>query len=100
MPCELCPVPTSITHQPWQDGGTDSESRPGGGSPGPRSLEIVFVNLLLAPLRPLADVLDLTAEALAAVGTVSVAALGLVLAEETERAEHGHLRVVSGSSTR
>lgn len=36
--------------------------------------------MLLAPLRPLADVLDLTAEAAAAVGTVSVTALGLVLA--------------------
>jgi hypothetical protein len=37
------------------------------------------VNVLLAPLRPLADVLDLTAEAVAAVGTVSVTALGLAL---------------------
>jgi hypothetical protein len=57
------------------------------------------VNLLLAPLRPLADVLDLTAEALAAVGSVSVTALGLALARESERAERGRLRVVSGSSS-
>jgi len=40
--------------------------------------------MLLAPLRPLADVLDLTAEAVAAVGTVSVAALGVVLARTSE----------------
>ena len=54
------------------------------------------MNLLLAPLRPLADVLVLTAEAVSAVGTVSVAALGLVLARESERAERVQLRVVPG----
>ena len=43
-----------------------------------------LVNMLLAPLRPLADVLDLTAEAVAAVGTVSVTALGLALARRVE----------------
>lgn len=37
------------------------------------------MNLLLAPLRPLADVLDLTAEAVAALGTVSVSALRVTL---------------------
>lgn len=58
------------------------------------------MNLLLAPLRPLADVLDLTAEALAAVGTVSVTALGLVLAREAETVERGHLRVVPSSPSR
>jgi hypothetical protein len=42
---------------------------------------------LLAPLRPLADVLDLTAEAVAAVGTVSVTALGLALARWDEPSE-------------
>ncbi|MEJ2888330.1 hypothetical protein [Actinomycetospora aeridis] len=55
------------------------------------------MNVLLAPLRPLADVLDLTAEAVAAVGTVSVAALGLVLARvemPEERGHVSHLRVV------
>ena len=45
------------------------------------------MNVLLAPLRPLADVLDLTAEAVAAVGTVSVATLGLVLARRVEGPE-------------
>jgi hypothetical protein len=45
------------------------------------------VNVLLAPLRPLADVLDLTAEAVAAVGTVSVTALGLALARWDEPSE-------------
>jgi hypothetical protein len=45
------------------------------------------VNVLLAPLRPLADVLDLTAEAVAAVGTVSVTALGLALARRVESSE-------------
>jgi hypothetical protein len=43
--------------------------------------------MLLAPLRPLADVLDLTAEAVAAVGTVSVAALGVVLARTSESSD-------------
>jgi hypothetical protein len=53
------------------------------------------VNVLLAPLRPLADVLDLTAEAVAAVGTVSVTALGFVLARTAEAgAQRQHLRVV------
>ncbi|MHC1562110.1 hypothetical protein ACR9E3_24370 [Actinomycetospora sp. C-140] len=45
------------------------------------------MNVLLAPLRPLADVLDLTAEAVAAVGTVSVTALGLALARHAESSE-------------
>ena len=58
------------------------------------------MNVLLAPLRPLADVLDLTAEAVAAVGTVSVAALGLVLARTADVGEQRpHLRVV-GSTPR
>lgn len=53
------------------------------------------MNVLLAPLRPLADVLDLTAEAVAAVGTVSVTALGLVLARSVETGEQpSPLRVV------
>lgn len=51
------------------------------------------MNVLLAPLRPLADVLDLTAEAMAAVGTVSVAALGLALARVGGPEERHHLRV-------
>ncbi|GAA4940573.1 hypothetical protein [Actinomycetospora succinea] len=54
------------------------------------------MNVLLAPLRPLADVLDLTAEAMAAVGTVSVAALGLVLARVEPPEERRSLRVVAG----
>lgn len=54
------------------------------------------MNVLLAPLRPLADVLDLTAEAVAAVGTVSVTALGLALARHTGSSErHPNLRVVA-----
>ncbi|MEJ2862954.1 hypothetical protein [Actinomycetospora flava] len=52
--------------------------------------------MLLAPLRPLADVLDLTAEAMAAVGTVSVAALGLVLARVEVPEERRRLSVVGG----
>lgn len=52
------------------------------------------MNVLLAPLRPLADVLDLTAEAMAAVGTVSVTALGLVLARVESSEGRDHLRVV------
>jgi hypothetical protein len=53
------------------------------------------VNVLLAPLRPLADVLDLTAEAVAAVGTVSVTALGLLLTRQVETVEQpSQLRVV------
>lgn len=52
--------------------------------------------MLLAPLRPLADVLDLTAEAMAAVGTVSVAALGLVLARVEVPEERRGLTVVGG----
>jgi hypothetical protein len=51
------------------------------------------VNVLLAPLRPLADVLDLTAEAVAAVGTVSVTALGLVLTRQLDASEE-RLQVV------
>jgi hypothetical protein len=59
------------------------------------------VNVLLAPLRPLADVLDLTAEAVAAVGTVSVTALGLLLARTVEVGEQRpHLRVVGGTPSR
>ena len=52
------------------------------------------MNVLLAPLRPLADVLDLTAEAVAAVGTVSVTALGLVLARVESPGERRHPRVI------
>jgi hypothetical protein len=56
------------------------------------------VNVLLAPLRPLADVLDLTAEAVAAVGTVSVTALGLVLTRTVEVGEQWpRLRLVGGT---
>lgn len=56
------------------------------------------MNVLLAPLRPLADVLDLTAEAVAAVGTVSVTALGLVLARTVEVGERRpDLRVVGST---
>ncbi|GAA4796056.1 hypothetical protein GCM10023200_35170 [Actinomycetospora chlora] len=51
------------------------------------------MNVLLAPLRPLADVLDLTAEAVAAVGTVSVTALGLVLTRQLDASEE-RLQVV------
>jgi hypothetical protein len=49
------------------------------------------VNAFLAPLRPLADVLDLTAEAVAAVGTVSVAAFSLVLARVGETRDEPRL---------
>ncbi|WP_433783814.1 hypothetical protein ACQPX6_27080 [Actinomycetospora sp. CA-101289] len=56
------------------------------------------MNVLLAPLRPLADVLDLTAEAVAAVGTVSVTALGLVLTRTVDVGERrAHLRVVGST---
>jgi hypothetical protein len=51
------------------------------------------VTLLTAPLRPLADVLDLTAEAVVALGTVSLGALSLVLASE-DRAEYPPLHAV------
>jgi hypothetical protein len=51
------------------------------------------VTLLTAPLRPLADVLDLTAEAVVALGTVSLGALSLVLATE-DRAEYPPLHSV------
>ena len=55
------------------------------------------VNLLLAPLRPLADVLDLTAEAVAALGTVSVAALSLTLQRpDDDGSRRPQLRVVEG----
>ena len=55
------------------------------------------VNLLLAPLRPLADVLDLTAEAVAAIGTVSVTALSLTLDRRgDDGARRPQLRVVDG----
>lgn len=48
------------------------------------------MNVFLAPLRPLADVLDLTAEAVAAVGTVSVTALSVVLSRIGESADDSH----------
>jgi hypothetical protein len=51
------------------------------------------VTLLTAPLRPLADVLDLTAEAVIALGTVSLGALSLMLASE-DRAEYPPLHSV------
>lgn len=51
--------------------------------------------MLLAPLRPLADVLDLIAEAVAAVGTVSVAALGVVLARTVESTDPPRLQLVA-----
>src|ERR1700759_4554761 len=51
------------------------------------------LTLLTAPLRPLADVLDLTAEAVVALGTVSLGALSLVLASD-DRAEYPPLRSV------
>ena len=51
------------------------------------------MTLLTAPLRPLADVLDLTAEAVIALGTVSLGALSLVLATD-ERAEYPPLHSV------
>ena len=54
------------------------------------------MNLLLAPLRPLADVLDLTAEAFAALGTVSVTALSLTLDRSSDEAPHPHLTLVEG----
>jgi hypothetical protein len=57
------------------------------------------VNALLAPLRPLADVLDLTAEAVAAVGTVSVAAVSLVLARVGETHDEPRLRLVRPNSS-
>ena len=54
------------------------------------------MNVLLAPLRPLADVLDLTAEAVAAIGTVSITMLGLALARRTESVEQRRrLRLVT-----
>ncbi|WP_274194424.1 hypothetical protein [Actinomycetospora callitridis] len=53
--------------------------------------------MLLAPLRPLADVLDLTAEAVAAVGTVSVAALGVVLARTSDSSDASRLQLVGRS---
>jgi hypothetical protein len=49
--------------------------------------------VLTAPLRPLADVLDLTAEAVIALGTVSLGALSLVLASD-ERTEYPPLHSV------
>ncbi|MDD7918014.1 hypothetical protein PH191_09965 [Actinomycetospora callitridis] len=55
------------------------------------------MNMLLAPLRPLADVLDLTAEAVAAVGTVSVAALGVVLARTSDSSDASRLQLVGRS---
>lgn len=54
------------------------------------------MNLLLAPLRPLADVLDLTAEAVAALGTVSVAALSLTLERRADEPSRPQLTLVEG----
>jgi hypothetical protein len=51
------------------------------------------VTLLTASLRPLADVLDLTAEAVVALGTVSLGALSLMLASE-DRSEYPPLHSV------
>ena len=51
------------------------------------------VNLLTAPLRPLADVLDLTAEAVAALGTLSVAALTVAL-DRVDHTDYPRLTVV------
>ncbi|MDL5155383.1 hypothetical protein [Actinomycetospora termitidis] len=42
------------------------------------------MTLLTAPLRPLADVLDLTSEAVVALGTLSVGALSLLLAADED----------------
>lgn len=42
------------------------------------------MTLLTAPLRPLADVLDLTSEAVVALGTLSVGALSLLLATDDD----------------
>ena len=42
------------------------------------------VTFLTAPLRPLADVLDLTSEAVVALGTLSVGALSLLLASDDD----------------
>ncbi|MEJ2868407.1 hypothetical protein WCD74_11570 [Actinomycetospora sp. OC33-EN08] len=42
------------------------------------------MTLLTAPLRPLADVLDLTSEAVVALGTLSVGALSLLLTSEAD----------------
>ena len=53
--------------------------------------------MLLAPLRPLADVLDLTAEAMAAVGTVSVTALGIILTRTVDSTESPNLQIVGRS---
>lgn len=51
------------------------------------------MNVLTAPLRPIADVLDLTAEAVAALGTLSVGALTVALAR-TDEVEYPALTVV------
>ena len=51
------------------------------------------MNLLTAPLRPLADVLDLTAEAVAALGALSVTALSLAL-ERVDHTDYPPLTVV------
>jgi hypothetical protein len=51
------------------------------------------VTVLTAPLRPLADVLDLTAEAVIALGTVSLGALSLMLASD-QHADHPPLHSV------
>ncbi len=51
------------------------------------------MTVLTAPLRPLADVLDLTAEAVIALGTVSLGALSLLLASD-DRAQYPPLHSV------
>ncbi|HEY2193393.1 MAG TPA: hypothetical protein VGH76_14005 [Actinomycetospora sp.] len=56
------------------------------------------MTLLTAPLRPLADVLDLTAEAVVAVGTVSLGALSLVLATD-DRTDYPPLHSVERHRT-
>lgn len=42
------------------------------------------MTFLTAPLRPLADVLDLTSEAVLALGTLSVGALSLLLTSDDD----------------
>ena len=55
------------------------------------------MNVFLAPLRPLADVLDLTAEAVAAVGTVTVTTLGVVLTRQHDVRDEPSVRAVTPS---
>lgn len=51
------------------------------------------MTLITASLRPIADVIDLTAEAVVALGTISLGALSLMLASE-DRAEVPQLHPV------